>query len=377
MAEPSAPESSDAPPATLVGRMPGDASPAIPGSGPRSAVMIGRARVPLLTAMGMVVLVAVGIPMWLGLPSLSLAGLFLLFALSAAVRAIDGHATSFRRLSHGVYFAALAAVAWAIFGLGLSPVISVYFPAIVLLGAAHIMGARAAIFWAVPSIALIAAATFAAPAEVRVVSPEIAFGVRAATLVTILAFAVSFRRAHDRQAAELLRRATTDPLTGLANRLELGRAFDTAFERSTRYGRTGALIFLDLDGLKGINDSLGHIVGDELICTTARRIAQNTRRIDTAARMGGDEFVVLVSELEDPKGAEVVARKLLAAVSAPCEIGGHHVTPGASLGVALFPTGSEGPEDILRQADHAMYQSKRAGGGRIYLRDTWALREVV
>ena len=171
----------------------------------RALDMIRRAKTPLRVAMGMVVAVVIAVPIAIGVPSLSAAGVGILGVLAFASRAADGRPEDFRRVTHLLYFFALAAVSYAVFGLGLPPVITVYFPAMVLLGAAHILGTRSAIFWSVPSVALVAAGVFFAPASEREVSDIVTFGVRAATLLTILAFAVSFRTAHDRQAAELLR----------------------------------------------------------------------------------------------------------------------------------------------------------------------------
>ncbi len=339
--------------------------------------MIARARLPLQMAMVLVAGVVVGVPLWLEILPLAALGLVILATLVGSLRAIDGHPGLFRLLSNGLYGTALASVACAIFGFGISPVISVYFPALVLLAAAHILGTRAAMLWAVPSLGLVAAATFVPGIPEREVPAAIEFGVRAATLVTILGFAISFRRAHDRQAAELSRQAATDALTGLANRLELKRALAHALDRRERYQRSGALVYIDLDGVKQINDGLGHAAGDELLRVTAERIAANTRRVDTAARQGGDEFVVVVGEFEDPKGPEVVARKLLAAIAAPCRIAGREIAPSASVGVALFEDGEATPDDVLRRADAAMYASKRAGGGRIHLSEGDGLREVV
>ena len=338
--------------------------------------MIRRARIPLWIAMGLVGSVAIAIPVLLELPTLSTIGVLVLAVLAVTIRAIDGRPETFRQASHLLYAAALGAVAYAVFELGLPPVITVYFPAIVLLGAAHILGARSAIWWSVPCVALVAAGVFLAPAEERAVSPAVTFAVRAVTLLTILAFAVSFRRSHDRQAAELLRYATTDALTGLANRRELDRALREALGRAARYGRQGALVFVDLDGVKEINDRMGHAAGDELIRIIARRITENTRQVDTPARLGGDEFVILLAEFDSSKGGEAVARKLLQTLSAPCSIAGERVVPSASIGVSLFPDAADQPHDLLRLADDAMYQAKRAGGGRIVLRDAQGAREV-
>ncbi len=202
------------------------------------------------------------------------------------------------------------------------------------------------------------------------------FAVRAAVLTTILAFAVSFRRSQDQRSAEFKIRATTDPLTGLPNRRELDRNLNEALIRSKRYERQGALIFVDLDGLKKVNDSLGHAAGDELIQTTAARIAGLTRNVDTPARVGGDEFVVLLSEFGDSKGGEIFGRRLLATLSEPIEVSGQPLKPSASIGVAVFPAVGQAAEDVLSAADDAMYQAKRAGGGRVFLHDGADLREV-
>ena len=134
---------------------------------------------------------------------------------------------------------------------------------------------------------------------------------------------------------------------------------------------------MDLDGVKGVNDSYGHSVGDELIQIAAARIAGVTRNVDTPARLGGDEFVILLSEYTEPKGGEIFGRRLLAELSEPIAAGGQLLKSSASIGVALFPAVGLDADDVLRAADDAMYQAKRAGGGRVFLRDGPDLREVV
>ncbi len=351
-----------------------------PGTKPEitggSRLMAHRARAPLRIAMAMVAAVVVGAGLALDLPGLGLIGLVLLGVLSVSLRAVDERPELFRAAAHLLYALTLGAVAYAVFALQLPSVITVYFPAMVLLAAAHILGTRAALFWCGPSILLVGAGVFLAPPVEAAVDPFVTFGVRAATLLTILSFGVAFRRSHDRQAAELLRYATTDALTGLANRRELDRALVETMGRNQRHGRCGALVFVDLDGLKAINDRLGHAAGDALIERVAARLRDHTRIEDTAARVGGDEFVVLLSETRDMKGGETFARKLLPVLSQPTTIGGERIVPSASLGVALFPEGATDPEELLRHADEAMYEAKRAGGGRIVLRDGDSLRVV-
>ncbi len=343
----------------------------------RARLMIQRSKSAVRVAIGLVAAVVVAVPYAIGERAIAAAGVGLLAVLLVAFRAADDRPGHFRVASHLLYGGALSAVAYAVFGAGLPSAITVYFPALVLLGAAHILGARAALLWSVPSLLLVGAGVFAAPDVAREVSPVATFAVRAATLLTILAFAMSFRRAHDLQAAELLRGATTDALTGLANRRELDRALEEARLRAQRFERHGAVLFVDLDGVKVVNDTFGHAAGDDLIRTTADRIAAATRKVDTPARLGGDEFVILLSEFEDPKAAEVVARKLLAALAEPLRVGQEWIEPSASIGLASFPDAARDAHDLLRLADDTMYQAKRAGGNRIFLRDGRGLREVV
>jgi diguanylate cyclase (GGDEF)-like protein len=342
----------------------------------RDAVMMRRAPVILPITLLLVGVIAIGLPVVLGLPGLGAFGVLFLGTLVAGHYLASDRVDSFRRFHHLLYLVALSAVAYAVFGLGLPPVITVHFPALILLAAAYLLGARAALIWSLPSLVLVAAGVFLPPASERQVSPAIVFVTRAATLLTILGFAVSFRRAHDRQAAELERSATTDSLTGLANRRELDRALDQVLERSRRFERQGALVFVDLDGVKAINDELGHAGGDAFIRKLGRRIAAATRVVDTVARLGGDEFVILLSEFGDPKGGEVFARKLREILRVPCEIDGLAIQPSASIGVALFPQAADRASELLRLADQAMYEAKRAGGDQIRLQDAEGLREV-
>ncbi|MBW2316842.1 MAG: GGDEF domain-containing protein [Deltaproteobacteria bacterium] len=267
-------------------------------------------------------------------------------------------------------------LSYGIFGFAFTPEISVYFTSITLLATAQFLGVRAAVFWGIVCFALVAGASFLPPEPERVVPIGVTFSVRAAALMTVLALAVSFRRSQDQQSAEFEIQATTDPLTGLANRRELECKLGEALLRSRRFDRNGALIFVDLDGVKRVNDSFGHSAGDEMIQIAAVRIAEVTREVDTPARLGGDEFVILLSELTEPKGAEIFGRRLLAALSEPTEVSGHSLETSASIGVALFPAVGLNADDVLQAADDAMYQAKRAGGARVFLRDGSDLREI-
>ena len=168
--------------------------------------------------------------------------------------------------------------------------------------------------------------------------------------------------------------AFVDPLTGLANRARLLDHLQHALARARREDGGLALLFIDLDRFKAINDTLGHAVGDAVLREIGRRLPQNLREGDLAARLGGDEFVVLLPggrREEVMRQARQVAGKLLGAVSAPIHIGEQVFHLSASIGIALYPDDAERAEDLLRYADATMYQAKRAEPGqyRFFSRD--------
>lgn len=159
--------------------------------------------------------------------------------------------------------------------------------------------------------------------------------------------------------------ALYDPLTGLANRTLLGDRLESAIAHARRHGTSAALLFIDLDGFKAINDSHGHDAGDEVLASVGKRIAGCIRDCDTAARIGGDEFVVLLSEVARPDDAEGVARKVLEAVRRPVSWGGHTLAVGASIGIALYPEDASTADALLTRADDAMYAVKQTGKGAV------------
>jgi diguanylate cyclase (GGDEF)-like protein len=162
---------------------------------------------------------------------------------------------------------------------------------------------------------------------------------------------------------ELRHRALHDPLTGLANRELVLDRLDQALARGRRDGRAVAVLFLDVDHFKLVNDSLGHAVGDELLVGLASLLTHHLREVDTAGRLGGDEFVLLLEELSGPAEAIAVAERLLLAVREPLVIGGETVRASLSIGISMAGTGSKGPE-LLAEADTALYRAKAAGRGR-------------
>ena len=150
-----------------------------------------------------------------------------------------------------------------------------------------------------------------------------------------------------------------DALTGLPNRTLFLDRLTQALARTRRNPDARiALLFLDLDGFKKVNDNLGHLAGDRLLVEVAERIDQRLRQTDTAARLGGDEFAVLLEDIREPAAAQAIAADISARLSTPYEIEGEQVTISAAVGVALSTTGHEEPDDILRSADSAMYLAK-------------------
>jgi len=156
----------------------------------------------------------------------------------------------------------------------------------------------------------------------------------------------------------------TDPLTGLLNRRGFNQAVESALARVQRTGHHLAVIFIDLDGFKRINDSLGHDAGDELLKKVAAQLKSVIRGYDALARMGGDEFTLLIEGLDSCKHAGHVAEKLLQLISVHYQINGTDFILSASIGVACYPDCGKDVESLLRSADMAMYEAKRAGRAR-------------
>jgi diguanylate cyclase (GGDEF)-like protein/PAS domain S-box-containing protein len=155
--------------------------------------------------------------------------------------------------------------------------------------------------------------------------------------------------------------ATHDALTGLSNRSEFKRYCHEAIERARRQKRRVAVLYIDLDNFKPVNDTYGHLAGDELLKTIGTRMKQAIRETDVVARIGGDEFSVLLADLDDISSGHIVARKLLDVLSQPV-VTRHGVHPvGASIGVSTYPNDGDDPQALLRLADAAMYRVKQGG----------------
>ena len=159
--------------------------------------------------------------------------------------------------------------------------------------------------------------------------------------------------------------ATRDPLTGLYNRRSLMERLDQAIARANRAGGSLAILFLDMDRFKSINDTLGHDVGDQLLIQVASRISGAVRESDVVARLGGDEFVVLMEALPDYPDAAAVARKIVQANAAPCDIASHVLKTSVSIGISVYPQHGDTVQLLMKHADLAMYHAKQQARGSV------------
>ena len=173
----------------------------------------------------------------------------------------------------------------------------------------------------------------------------------------------------DRKALEqqLQHQAFHDALTQLPNRQLFTNRVNHTLARARRHASPLAVLFLDLDNFKVVNDSLGHDTGDQLLIAVAERLRDCLREEDTAARLGGDEFAILLEDLATPDAASEVAERIMAALRAPFSLGTFEVFAAASIGIAINDGTAESADALLRDADVAMYRAKRGGKGRFAL----------
>lgn len=183
----------------------------------------------------------------------------------------------------------------------------------------------------------------------------------------------SMRHARERQRAQarLHHGVLHDELTSLAKRTLLHQRIANALARSRRMGNTFAVIYIDLDHFKSINDTHGHDVGDAVLVAVSHRLRAAVREYDTVARLGGDEFAILLDTLDDPAEAETVAQRVLCSLAPAVRVSQHHLEVTASIGISVFPQGGTAADDLLRSADQAMYSAKRAG------RNTYSLTPLI
>ena len=170
--------------------------------------------------------------------------------------------------------------------------------------------------------------------------------------------------------AQMSHRAFHDALTGLPNRALFMDRLEQALARSVRRKMGLAVLFLDLDGFKDVNDSFGHDAGDHLLVLIARRLQSSLRRVDTVARLGGDEFTIVLEDIHSITEANIVAKRIIDRVREPVELTNGRALVTTSIGIAFCAAGEERPEELVRRADIAMYWAKHGGKSRYVVFDT-------
>jgi diguanylate cyclase (GGDEF)-like protein len=171
---------------------------------------------------------------------------------------------------------------------------------------------------------------------------------------------ISVRKEYEER---LLRQANYDTLTGLPNRLLVMDRLKQALAHANRYHERLALMLIDLDDFKKVNDTLGHAAGDQLLKEMAVRLTGCLREADTVTRLGGDEFVVILPDIVEASSSETIADKILAACATPFQLGGNEMFVAGSIGIAVFPDDGDDPQVLMRNADAAMYRAKKEGRG--------------
>lgn len=180
-------------------------------------------------------------------------------------------------------------------------------------------------------------------------------------------YTVLFRNVSDQYEAEKLIRhmAWHDSLTGLANRNLLSERLDSALKMANRLEKKVAVMILDLDKFKPVNDLYGHAIGDEILKVTAERLLTCAREIDTVARLGGDEFAVIFTNIDDDNNIIAIADRIINSIQMPIDIDGNIIQIGTSIGISFFPDDADTPAELIRMADVALYQAKD-DGRRLY-----------
>lgn len=181
-------------------------------------------------------------------------------------------------------------------------------------------------------------------------------------LARSILYAIERKKAQER----LTYLAQHDQLTGLINRTLFRDRLVHAMARSKRKDQPLAVMLLDLDRFKAVNDTLGHDVGDELLKEVATRLLECVREVDTVARMGGDEFTAILEGISGEENVLVVAKRIVESISSPFQVGPHRISIGVSIGITLYPSDDEDIDELLRHADKAMYAAKQQGGSRFH-----------
>lgn len=168
------------------------------------------------------------------------------------------------------------------------------------------------------------------------------------------------------ELAEVSRSAELDRLTGLPNRALMLDRLTHAIANAKRHGNRLALLFVDLDNFKQINDTLGHAIGDQALQFAAQCLVSAVREADTVSRHGGDEFVILLDEVSEVSDAVVVANKVFTALDTPNQLGDQLISLNASIGISIYPDDGKDDAALIAQADEAMYRAKRLSGNSVF-----------
>ncbi|WP_051275303.1 putative bifunctional diguanylate cyclase/phosphodiesterase [Aestuariibacter salexigens] len=177
---------------------------------------------------------------------------------------------------------------------------------------------------------------------------------------------INQRHMQDDYQAALREMAYQDELTGLANRALFRQILSYELAQAQRQKNQFALLFIDLDGFKQVNDSYGHDAGDMLLCRLAERMTSSLRKSDVVARMGGDEFVVIMNNVQDSDTVATVAEKLIREIQKPVTLGSLSLEVGCSIGISIYPGNGESAEQLLNSADAAMFRAKAQGGSHYF-----------
>ena len=183
----------------------------------------------------------------------------------------------------------------------------------------------------------------------------------------LLARAVRYAIERKRSEEHLTYLAQYDHLTGLVNRTLFRDRVVQAMARTKRMQQPIGLMLLDLDRFKAVNDTFGHDMGDELLKAVAERLKICVREVDTVARMGGDEFTIILEGVSSEQNILAVATRITESIAAPFELKGHHISIGVSIGITIYPQYDHSIDELLKHADTAMYRAKQQGGSAFHL----------
>lgn len=190
----------------------------------------------------------------------------------------------------------------------------------------------------------------------------------------LLARAVRYAIERKRTEERLTYLAQYDHLTGLVNRSLFRDRLIQAMARSKRLQQPIGLMLLDLDRFKAVNDTLGHDIGDELLKAVSERLKSCVREVDTVARMGGDEFTIILEGVPSEASIVVVAKRIAESISSAFELKGHRVSIGVSIGITVYPHDDQGIDELLKHADEAMYRAKQQGGSGYHFHEASGYR---